>query len=427
MVPCAERAARAGAERPACGAGPAGTLTEMACDIRTHAAGLAPGAVVMGVDATAPAQLGPPGIAVRLAVRVALALGGGAVAWPYTENDAHARALRHGSRPLVLVRTRLAGERLAADAEIIGPEPGSGGPGAALGRFSAQRFADAEVRSFWAPVRLAGNTLLPLTGSDVDVLALACADPSHDGGLTLATLGRARVTLGTFTGNRYELVKSRRLAELAPVAPAPLREPFASVAFMPRGELAVGISDRASALRLDAGLAKAEPLPDVRLPWPGGGCSRFDELAISPSIERCTKSEPLLAEPALRDPLDAIAGANVTARTGRVRLIRAGRRASDGSVTLTDGEREVRLEHAGAQLAVGDLDGDGEPELITSVDTSEPSQDAVVVYAWRGNALEEKLRVALPTGVRALAVCPQGPSSMAPIVVATSNGVWVIR
>ena len=110
-----------------------------------------------------------------------------------------------------------------------------------------------------------------------------------------------------------------------------------------------------------------------------------------------------------------------------VRLIRAGRRASDGSVTLTDGEREVRLEHAGAQLAVGDLDGDGEPELITSVDTSEPSQDAVVVYAWRGNALEEKLRVALPTGVRALAVCPQGPSSMAPIVVATSNGVWVIR
>ena len=399
----------------------------MACDIRTHVAGLAPGAVVIGLDATAPPNLGPPGLAVRLAVRVALALGGGAVAWPYTESDAHARALRHGSRPLVLVRTRLAGERLAADAEVIGPEPAGGGPGAALGRFGAQRFADAEVRSFWAPVRLAANTLLPLTGSDPDVLALACADPSHDGGLTLATLSRARVAVGTFTANRYELVKSRRLAELAPVAPAPLREPFASVAFTARGELSVGISDRASALRLDAGLTKAEPLSDVRLPWPGGGCSRFDELAIAPRIERCSKDESLLATPALGEPLDAIAGANVTGRSGRVRLIRAGRRASDGSVTITDGEREARLEHAGAQLAVGDLDGDGEPELVTSLDTNEPSQDAVLVYAWHGNALEEKLRVPLPTGVRALAVCPEGATAMAPIAVATSSGVWVIR
>ncbi|HEX5045919.1 MAG TPA: hypothetical protein VFX89_02270, partial [Gammaproteobacteria bacterium] len=324
-------------------------------------AGLAPGAVVIGVDAMAPQHLGPPGIAVRLAVRVALALGGGAVAWPYTETDEHARAFRHGARPLVLVRTRLAGERLAADAEVVGPEPAGGGPGAALGRFGAQRFADAEVRSFWAPVRLAASTLLPLAGSDADVLALACADPSHDGGLTLATLGRARVTVGTFTGNRYELVKSRRLAELAAVAPAPLREPFASVAVTARGELGIGISDRSSALRLDFGLTQSEPLPDVRLPWPGGGCSRLDDLAISPRIERCTKSEPLLAEPALRDPLDAIAGATVTARSGRVRLVRAGRRASDGSVTMADGERRVELAHAGAQLAVGDLDGDGEP------------------------------------------------------------------
>jgi hypothetical protein len=427
MLPCAEGASRAGAERPVCGAGPAGALTEMACDIRTHVAGLAPGAVVIGIDATAPPSLGPPGIAVRLAVRVALALGGSAVSWPYTETDEHARAFRHGSRPLVLVRTRLVGERLAADAEMIGPEPASGGHGAALGRASAQRFADAEVRSFWAPVRLAANTLLPLKGSDPDVLALACADPNHEGGLTLATLSRARVTVGTFSDARYELVKSRRLAELAPVAPAPLREPFASVAFAARGELSIGISDRASALRLDAGLAKVEPLPDVRLPWPGGGCSRFDELAVAPRVERCTKGEPALAEPALREPLDAIAGANVTARSGRVRLVRAGRRASDGSVAMTDGEREVQLEHAGAELAVGDLDGDGEPELVTSVDTSEPSQDAVLVYAWRGNALEEKLRVAVPTGVRALAVCPQGPSAIAPIVVATSGAVWVIR
>jgi hypothetical protein len=49
------------------------------------------------------------------------------------------------------------------------------------------------------------------------------------------------------------------------------------------------------------------------------------------------------------------------------------------------------------------------------------------VYTWRGSTLEEKLRVALPTGVRALAVCPEGASAMAPIAVATSSGVSVIR
>jgi len=328
----------------------------------------------------------------------------------------------------VLVQARLDGERLAADVEIVGAEPKAGGESApTLERFVVKRALDAEGRAFLPPVRLAAAKLEPLAGSDADVLALACADVTHDGPLALAALSRARVTLGALTGNRYEPLRARRLAELAPIAPAPLREPLASLALTVRGELLLGISDRASALRLDASLVKTETLSEVRLPWPGGGCARLDEPFVAPRIERCAKGETLAAESSFRDTLDAIAGASVTARNGRARLVRAGRRTSDGSVVVTNGEREARLEHAGAQLAVGDLDGDGEPELVTSLDTLDAARDAVVVYAWRGSALEEKLRVPVAAGVRALAICPQRPTAMAPIVVATSAGLGVIR
>jgi len=403
-------------------------LSEMACDIGTRAAGLAPGAAVIGLAPVGGAPSLGPGIAVRLAVRVALALGARAAAWPYVESVERAHSLPHGARPLVLVRARLDGDLLAAEVVIVGAEAAAG-PGSAptLARFVVRRPFDAEGRAFLPPVRLGTAKLEPLAGSDTDVLALACADLGHEGPLALAALGRARVTLGELTGNRYELKRARRLSELAPVAPAPLREPFASLVLTPGGELLLGISDRASALRLDTSLGQAEPLPAVRLPWPGGGCARIDGLAISPRIERCTKGEAPAAEPSLHDALDAIAGANVTAPTGRTRLVRAGRRASDGSVVMTNGEREARLEHAGAQLAVGDLDGDGEPELVTSVDTFDAAADAVIAYAWRGTTLEEKLRVPVPGGVRALAVCPGRPTAMAPIVVATGNGLGVIR
>ena len=427
LLPCAESGASAGAERPACGADAGGTLTEMACEIGARAAGLAPGAAVIGLTPADGAPSLRPDLAVRLAVRVALALGSRAAAWPYVESAERARALRHGARPLVLVKARLDGERLAADVEVVGAEPAAGGSAPTLDRFVAKRPLDAEGRAFLPPVRLGAAKLEPLPGSDPDVLALACADVTHDGPLALAALSRSRVTLASLTGSRYEPLRARRLAELAPVAPVPLREPLASLSLTARGELVLGITDRASALRLDASLAKAETLSDVRLPWPGGGCARLDDLFVAPRIERCTKGEPFAAEPALRDTLDALAGASVTGRNGRARLVRAGRRASDGSVVVTNGEREARLEHAGAQLAVGDLDGDGEAELVTSLDTPDATRDAVVVYAWRGAALEERLRVPVTAGVRALAICPQRPSAMAPIVVATSTGLGVIR
>ena len=136
----------------------------------------------------------------------------------------------------------------------------------------------------------------------------------------------------------------------------------------------------------------------------------------------------MVETPALRDPLDAFAGASLALKNGDARAVRAGRRAADGSVTLTDGEHEVRLQRAGAQLAVGDLDGDDAVELVTSVDTADPTTDAVIAYSWLGAALVEKLRVNVPTGVKALAICPQRADGVCPHRRrGERSGVWVIR
>ncbi|HEV8549573.1 MAG TPA: hypothetical protein VGQ57_11110, partial [Polyangiaceae bacterium] len=166
--------------------GPA--LREIGEEIARSAFGLAPGAAVIGLAPTTP-NLGP-GIAVRLAVRVALALGNGAAAWPYVETERHAIALPHGARPLVLLTPRLDGDRLVVTAEVIGPET----PGAAqkLLHGIATRALDAEVRSFLPAVRLAAREIIPLSGADSDVLALACSDVLGRGDPVLATLGRAR-------------------------------------------------------------------------------------------------------------------------------------------------------------------------------------------------------------------------------------------
>ena len=419
-------AASAPRERPNDGLVKHSALGEISGEIARSAFGLAPGAAIIGL---APAPGSPslgPGIAVRLAVRVALELGPSAAAWPYAESESRARALPHGARPLVLLTPRLEGDRITVGAEVVGPAT-STDSGATLGRFVARRPLDAEVRSFLPPVRLQANEIKLLAGTDPDVLALACGDPNHDGPTVLGTVSRARVTLGTVIESRYALVKAKRWVELAPVAPAPLREPLASVAFAGAGGLLAGVSDRAHAVRLAPGFETSAPLTGLRLPWPGGGCTRLDDLFASPRVERCAPDEPPFTMSALSEPLDALAGAIVTLRNGNVRLVRAGRRARDGIVVMTDGEREVALEHAGAQLAVADLDGDGHAELVTSLDTAEPQGDAVVVFSWLPTGLKEAFRLAIPTGVRALAVCPARANAMAPIAIGSTNGVLVIR
>ncbi|HTQ08138.1 MAG TPA: hypothetical protein VMI54_29995 [Polyangiaceae bacterium] len=415
---------------PPCARGPSGSLSELACGLVRGLGANARNAVVVGVTAP-PSSSTPlqPGIAVNMAVKVALALGRGASAWPRVEDRAGLGRFL-SPRPLVVVETRLAGDRVEASAQLFAPRaaPSSGAPGPAgepLLRVTERHGIDAETHVWLPPVAIARREFFQLGPSDGDVVALACGDLDGSGVPTLASIGRTFVTLGTLAGGKYAPGARREERALAPVAPVPLREPLATAWITPDRSLDFGLSDRAHATRLAEG-GQAVGLA-ARLPWPGGGCATLDGLLVAPRVAPCTQDEPPRNDAVGSEPLDAIAGAVVVRRDGSARVVRAGREAKDGAVVVTDGAQTVRLEHAGAAIAIADLDGDGAPELVTSVDTLDPRADAVIVYSWLGAGLTERFRVEVPAGVKALALCPEVADRMASIVMATNVGLWAVR
>jgi hypothetical protein len=411
---------------PPCTSAPS-ALSGLACELARAVRVQAANAVVVGLAPTlSPSTPLKPGVAVALAVKVALALGPGASAWPLAEDRAH---LTHFSspRPLVVIQPKVETDMLVASLELFAPSatPSTHAAGQLEPsvRLSAKRGFDAEVRPFLPPIAIAARELVRLGPAESDVVALACGDLDGTGVPVVASIGRTFVTFGTYRAGKYAVLSRREERELAPVAPAPLREPLGTAWITPARTLDFGLSDRAHAVRLRG--TQAEALA-ARLPWPGGGCANLAAPFVAPRAVRCSKDEPVVSGPALSEPLDALAGASIVSRAGDARLVRAGRLAS-GAVVVTDGGREIRLDHGGAQLALADLDGDGAPELVTSLDTLDPHADAVVVYSWLGSVLNERARVPVPAGVRALAVCPAPADRMPSIVLATNDGLWVIR
>jgi hypothetical protein len=79
-------------------------------------------------------------------------------------------------------------------------------------------------------------------------------------------------------------------------------------------------------------------------------------------------------------------------------------------------------------LAIADLNGDGQFELLTSSDTLEATQDTLSVHsiAPQGKPVP-RLQLPVNEGITALAVCPQGNQGIAPIVVGTRARLWIIR
>ena len=391
------------------GSGPA--LGEIACEIARSLGDRARHSLVVAVPATGDGALAPRAeLGTRLAELVAGAIGREASGWPKPEPPERITLLPWKTRPLVLLRPHVEGDRVRVSADLIASYPRLWqrlrreklGPAA---HAVVERGIDGEVRAYLPRIPLAASNVHRASGSDPDVIALACGDIDRDGSPEIATIGRRRIALGRLAGGVFRPFVSRAFGELAPIAPAPFREPIASAWVPEPGVLEVGTTDRARALRLDGKLAKIREL-DVRLPWPGGGGLATSEIG---------------------DTVDAIAGATLVTRSGETRRVRAERRP-DGTVKLSDGKRSAELERIGAQLAVGDLDGDGEPELVASLDTLDATTDAVVVYSWQeGRKPVERLRIAAPGGVRALALCPARATQMAPIAIAVGDALWVVE
>ncbi len=419
-------------ETAGCTSGSRAALGEIACEL---AANLGPSAerslVVAGPLTTELEPKDAERLVSRLASLVGGSLGPSATVSQRSATLAEARRLAQGTGTLVYLSVRLGRDRLEVSADLypvarrFWQRVKNPAPGASSHAF-ASRALDAEIRAFLPPVPLVARRVDKAQGSDPDVIALACGDANADGSNVLVVVGRRRISLGRIREQQFRVEKSVAWSDLVPVAPAPLREPIGSAWVARPGVIEVGSSDRAQAVRLDASLAKTAVLGRT-LPWAGGGCAKLDGLFVAGQADACGEGElPRIAP--FEGALDAMAGAILTQADGGRRWVRAGRSAIDQSVSVQDSAgAKARLGRAGAQVAVGDLDGDGSTELVTSLDTLEPKDDAIVVYSLQGERLDEKWRVPVPSGVRALAICPFEGSGIAPIGIVTSDSVWVVR
>ncbi len=404
-------------------------LTDLSCELARALGPAPPGLLVVAGPLVSELELRDPArLASRLTSLLAGAVGNGARAEAEPRDLAAARRAA-GRGALLFLAVRITRDRLEVTADRYAPSPRFWArvkdptPGV-TGHAFASRPLDAELRSYFPPVPLVAKVRERILGVDSDLTALACGDTDGDGSNELFLVGRRRISVGRVRDKKLVVERSASWNELVPVAPAPLREPLSSVRLERPGSIAVGLSDRAEAVELDAKLAKTRTL-GRRLPWPAGGCADVvDELLVGRSVPCAGTSGP-----SFDGSLDAISSARLSLPNGEQRLIAAGRSAEDGGVSVLDGSGKVfLLERAGAQLAVGDLNGDGVFELVSSVDTLNPAEDAVIVSsAGPDGKLREKFRVAMPAGVRALGICPLESAGIAPIAVATGEGLWLLR
>jgi hypothetical protein len=357
-----------------------------------------------------------------------------------------ARAAAHGDSVLIHLTVEIAAGQLRATADVYpvprnvwarirDPEPGP------IAHAFAEAPIDAEVRTFLAPIPLTAARVERAKNFEGDVVALACGDLDHDGGLEIISVGRRRVSSVRLRGGRVIPLLSRNWPDLAPVAPAPFREPVGFASLIERGPLVgpsvfvdVGLTDRGKSVRLDADLKVAASFPGIAVPdGDGSACTRLTALTVTGAIGPCAAGDPLPLSASIGGQYDAFASARLLSPRGEPFAVWAGR--EKGVLEVRDDKgHKMGVESIGAQLAVGDLDQDGDPEILASLDTQNPLDDAVVVRSWAHNSkapaaarVKEIMRLPAAAGVRALAVCPPDGPGRAPFIVATSDEIWVVR
>lgn len=297
---------------------------------------------------------------------------------------------------------------------------------------------DAEVRSYLAPIPLVASNVVRAQNFESEVLALACGDLDGDGALEILSVSRKRVTTLRLREGKVVPLRSRAWPELSPPSSSPFREPIGLAGLSTRmgadGELLhyaeVGQTDRAKALRLDAELSVVGTSTGLPLVFgETSGCVRSAAPFLSAPLSPCFAGEVAPRLP-LSGMFDALASAALVMPNGEGYWVLASR-DERGVVTLRDDAgHQAAVEGMGAQLAVGDLDQDGEPELLGALDVMGGEVDAVVVRSWsreKPSRLKELYRLPAAAGVLAIGVCPPDDMARAPFVVATTDEVWVVR
>lgn len=244
---------------------------------------------------------------------------------------------------------------------------------------------DEELRSLIPPPPLVVGSVTKIKSPERGIVALACGPVSEDGAQELAIVSRSYVRVGRLVKRTFAERKKAAWATLSTIAPVPLREPLASAEFIADGRLRVSLSDRA----WDVDLGEDLTVKDHR-------------LREAPSLP----------------------GVDAVAAAGALRL---GRDATSGKLVNLERGGVAPTLHVGAQLALGDADSDGKPELLYSVDTLDASKDRLSVVTLEGAKATPRFELPAP-GISAVAVCQrrEGPG-MAAMVLATASELWLIQ
>ena len=430
----------AGAE-PASSAAPANAgcerestaIARSACLIGNAVQGQADTALVVAAPAAGDERVPVPGrVSERLAQLLAARLSSAARAETRPLSLADAQRSAGSAHGLIYLSVALYRDRLDVSADSY---VGAGhfwqrvrAPGLRLkGHAFASTPLDAELRALFPAIPLVVTRVDKATLAERDVLALVCGDVRGDGSSEIATVGRRKVQVGRLERGRFAARASLNWAEFSAVAPSPLREPIASGSVPEPGRLRVGLSDRVDTLDL-TGALRVEHKWRGWMPWPGGACTRRSGLGYEGKEQACPGSS---ATPSadFQTPVDAFASRALTNHEGQAHTLRVARPVGNEAARALDSlHAEVSIPNVGAQLAVGDLDEDGLPEIVSSSPSLDRRADQLVVRTLTDNGqLRERLRVPVPSGIDALAICPGDGRAMAPLVLATGDGIWVIR
>ncbi|HEX4448670.1 MAG TPA: hypothetical protein VH044_18130 [Polyangiaceae bacterium] len=381
-------------------------------------------------------------LALRVAALVAGRIGAGARAQAQTAPLPSARAIAGRARALVYVQTEVAKGDLRTTIDVY---PSMGNPwdrirnplpSPARHGFATTKI-DAEVRAFLAPLLLEQASVDRARHQEGDVLAAACGDVDGDGGNELVLVSAARVAIGRLRGGWFVPERTATWDAIGPALPVPMREPLAVATIVPGG-IEVGSTSRGG-VRLLPDLTVAGALAGLPVwggddavclrPEPSAGA--FDGAPIDCAIRHDPR--PAMAVPAPR--FDAFGAATFADAAGNARTVVAVREPS-GRLRLKAGDAlAVPAGTFGAQVAIGDLDQDGQPDIASSTDLpatgAQPGRpdDAIDIATWTPGDpdLHGRLHLAAPGGVRALAMCPPEEHGQPVLVAIVGGEVWLVR